>query len=118
MTPGSSIPRRETLRIQQQLAHQLRLARRPRLCKHTLQVRACRVLRNIQRGRGFRDGTTFQVTLYRGTSPSRYFIDAQWSAKDDIEIKGTGKLLVPVAGQSDPWRTDKSWDFYAVARAR
>ena len=46
---------------------------------------------------GTRDGKTFRVTFYRGSAPSRFFIDAGFDPNPniDLEINGHAKLLVP-----------------------
>ena len=69
---------------------------------------------------GTRDGKTFRVTLYRGSAPSRFFIDASFdpSPSTDLELRGKAKLLLPTGERSNPWKEDRQADFYAVAKAR
>lgn len=80
------------------------------------------VLSDGSRGQieGARDGKTFRVTLYRGSSPSRFFIDAGFDPNPnlDLEIRGKAKLLLPTGDKNSPWRDGRQSDFYAVARAR
>lgn len=69
---------------------------------------------------GTRDGKTFRVTLYRGSAPSRFFIDASFdpSPSADLELRGKAKLLLPTGEKNNPWKEDRQADFYAVAKAR
>ena len=69
---------------------------------------------------GTRDGKTFRVTLYRGSAPSRFFIDASFdpSPSTDLELRGKAKLLLPTGEKNNPWKEDRQADFYAVAKAR
>lgn len=69
---------------------------------------------------GTRDGKTFRVTFYRGSAPSRFFIDATFDPNPgvDLELRGKAKLLLPTGDKNDPWKEDRQSDFYAVAKAR
>lgn len=69
---------------------------------------------------GGRDGEDFFVTFYRGSAPSRFFIDAKFDSKQigDHEIRGKAKLLIPTGDKDTPWKEGKQLDFYAVAKAR
>ncbi len=69
---------------------------------------------------GTRDGKTLRVTFYRGSAPSRFFIDAVFDPKPsaDLELRGKAKLLLPTGDKNDPWKEDRQIDFYGVARAR
>jgi hypothetical protein len=69
---------------------------------------------------GTRDGKTFRVTFYRGSAPSRFFIDATFdpNRNADLEIRGKAKLLLPTGDKNNPWKEDRQSDFYAVAKAR
>jgi hypothetical protein len=69
---------------------------------------------------GSRDGKTFRVTFYRGSAPSRIFVEANFDPNPiaDLELNGKSKLLVPTGDESNPWRENRQLDFYAVARAR
>lgn len=68
---------------------------------------------------GARDGKTFRVTFYRGTSPSRFFIEATFDPNPsvDLELKGNATLLVPSADKNNPWKHERNLDFYGVAQA-
>ena len=72
-----------------------------------------------QRGQieGARDGKTFRVTFYRGSSPSRYFIKASFepNISADLELKGKAELLIPQSDNNDPWKITQEMEFYAVA---
>ena len=69
---------------------------------------------------GTRDGKTFRVTFYRGSAPSRFFIDATFDPNPhfDLELRGSAKLLLPTGDKNDPWKEDRKSDFYGVAKAR
>lgn len=69
---------------------------------------------------GTRDGKTFRVTFYRGSAPSRFFIDATFDPNQniDLELRGKAKLLLPTGDKNNPWKEDRTADFYAVAKAR
>lgn len=69
---------------------------------------------------GSRDGKTFRVTFYRGSSPSRFFIDASFDPNPnaDLELRGKAKLLLPTGDKDNPWKEGRQSDFYAVAKAR
>jgi hypothetical protein len=69
---------------------------------------------------GTRDGKTFRVTLFRGSAPSRYFVDATFDPNPsvDLELRGKGKLLLPTGDKNNPWKEERQADFYAVAKAR
>jgi hypothetical protein len=69
---------------------------------------------------GTRDGTTLRVTFYRGSAPSRYFIDAVFDPRPnaDLELRGKAKLMLPTGDGNNPWNEDRQYDFYGVAKAR
>lgn len=69
---------------------------------------------------GTRDGKTFRVAFYRGSAPSRFFIEATFDPNPsaDLELKGKATLLIPSSDKNDPWKHDRSFDFYGVAQAR
>jgi hypothetical protein len=69
---------------------------------------------------GTRDGKTFRVTFYRGSAPSRYFIDAVFDPKPsaDLELRGKAKLLLPTGDKNSPWKEDRQIDFYRVGKVR
>ena len=69
---------------------------------------------------GTRDGKTFRVTFYRGSAPSRFFVEATFDPNPavDLELTGGARLLVPTGSVNSPWREDRRSDFHAIARAR
>jgi hypothetical protein len=69
---------------------------------------------------GSRDGKTFRVTFYRGAAPSRFFIEATFDPNPsaDLELKGNARLLIPNPDKNNPWKNDRTLDFYGVAQAR
>jgi hypothetical protein len=69
---------------------------------------------------GTRDGKTFRVTFYRGSAPSRFFIDATFDPNPDVDLElgGKAKLLLPTGDENNPWAENRQSDFYAVAKAR
>ncbi len=69
---------------------------------------------------GTRDGKTFRVTFYRGSAPSRFFIDATFDPNPsvDLELRGKAKLLLATGDKNNPWEEDRQSDFYGVAKAR
>lgn len=69
---------------------------------------------------GGRDGSTFFVTFYRGTAPSRYFINANFDKNSgaDFELKGKATLLVPNQDKNNAWKEERVLDFYGAPQTR
>lgn len=69
---------------------------------------------------GARDGKTFRVTFYRGSAPSRFFIEGLFDPErtSDLEIKGSAKLLVLDENEQTGWKESEAISFNAIARAR
>ncbi|VCC54075.1 Uncharacterised protein [Burkholderia pseudomallei] len=69
---------------------------------------------------GTHDGKTFRVSFYRGSSPSRYFLEGTFDPDPtkDLEITGRAKLLVPTGDSNNPWKVIREVDFHAVAASR
>ena len=67
---------------------------------------------------GTHDGKTFEVTLYRGLSPSRYMIEAEFDKNPmvDLEVHGSATLKIPTGDKDVPWRDDRKYAFYAIAQ--
>lgn len=69
---------------------------------------------------GLRDGKTFRVTFYRGTTPSRYFIEATFDPNPDanLEIKGKAILMLPAPLTPTQWKSEGDFEFYATGKVR